>query len=344
VNEVSFHPIDDPGIARAWDELAQATAAGPFARHRWFSAWARAFEAQVEVAAVHGSDAFAAVIRRGGRLRAPVNEESPEFEIVAVTPSARDRLIRGILIEGNTSCDFLKVGREFSDAIRNAAADRRVSEEVIQRSPYLELTGDWDSYEGSLSPSFRQGLRRKGRRLQNEGEVAVECYDGRENLEELFREGLEVESSRWKAEQGTAIASRVETRDFYEAIARWLSEEEALRLWFLRVAGAPLAFRMDLIVEGVYYHLKGGYDPVSARFSPGLLLQHETVRHAFQQGLARYEFLGADEAYKMNWTKACRDRIALRIFGSGIRGRVAWLERAVARPLVKRILRHNPKA
>ena len=127
-------------------------------------------------------------------------------------------------------------------------------------------------------------------------------------------------------------------------MARSESESGALRLWFLRVGGVPIAFRMDLIVEGVYYHLKGGYDPERARFSPGLLLQHETVKHAFERGLARYEFLGANEPYKLNWTKTCRDRIALRVFGTGTRGRVAWLERSIARPLAKRVLRRDTEA
>jgi CelD/BcsL family acetyltransferase involved in cellulose biosynthesis len=98
-----------------------------------------------------------------------------------------------------------------------------------------------------------------------------------------------------------------------------------------------VAFRLDLVCDDVYYHLKGGYDPQWARFSPGLILQHETVRHALEAGLSRYEFLGADEPYKMNWTKTVNERSALRCFAPTIRGRAAWAKRAWVAPLGRRV-------
>jgi CelD/BcsL family acetyltransferase involved in cellulose biosynthesis len=112
-------------------------------------------------------------------------------------------------------------------------------------------------------------------------------------------------------------------------------------LWFLRKNDRPVAFRLDLEVHGVYYHLKGGYDTAYAPFSPGLLLQHATVAHAFDRGLDRYEFLGADEDYKLKWTKSTHERYSFRVFKRDPRGTIGWLDRAVARPVAKRVLRRG---
>ena len=46
--------------------------------------------------------------------------------------------------------------------------------------------------------------------------MELEITDGSADLERLLQEVLTVEASGWKGEAGTAIASRPETRSFYE--------------------------------------------------------------------------------------------------------------------------------
>lgn len=341
MSEVTILSAGDPAVGALWDELAEDTRAEPFSRRGWFEAWSRSFETPFEVAVFDEGPALIPIVREGRGVGTPVNQETPGFDVLAASSEARYRLLSGLIASTAGTCRFLKVGSADAAAIRSASGKRRLLGSVMQRSPFLEIAGPWGDYESSLSSSFRQGLRRKARRLRTEGEVTIERTDGRDDLGRLLDEGFEVESSRWKADQGTAIASRPETRDFYASVARWAAENHWLNLWFLRLNGRSIAFRFDLIVEGVYYHLKGGYDPALARHSPGLLLQHETIRHAFEQRLVRYEFLGADEPYKMNWAKDRRDRISIQVFGTGLRGGAAWLSTAYARPAAKRLLRRT---
>jgi CelD/BcsL family acetyltransferase involved in cellulose biosynthesis len=330
--------VSDVTLLRDWDDLAGSLGASPFVRPGWIVAWADAFGQPVEIATAGdgGVDAIAAVIRRSGRIAAPVNAETPEYSILASAPESHSAIVGGLVEEASASFEARKVSSSEGQAIA-AVSSRRFTREVMQRSPYLDIAGEWDGYESSLGSSFRQGLRRKARRLSDEGAVSFESHDGTSELESLLEEGFTIESSAWKAEQGTAISSSADTRAFYTDVARWAADRGWLRMWFVRLDGRPLAFRLDLEVEGVYYHLKGGYEPSFSRFSPGLLLQHESVKHAFSSGARRYEFLGADEPYKLNWTKTCRDRVAVRVFGRGPRGTAEWFARAVARPALRRL-------
>jgi CelD/BcsL family acetyltransferase involved in cellulose biosynthesis len=154
-----------------------------------------------------------------------------------------------------------------------------------------------------------------------------------------------VEGSGWKTAQGTAIVSRPETTLFYRLVARWAAERGSLRLAFLRLDGRPVAFHFTIEEGGSAYQLKGGYDPEFREFAPAQLLVQEMIRWAFARGLDTYEFLGADEAFKLDWTASLRERIALHAFPHSAAGAVAWTAQSYGRPLSKRArdaLRRSP--
>ena len=56
-------------------------------------------------------------------------------------------------------------------------------------------------------------LRRRRRRLEEEGRFSFEVVDGREQLPVLLDEGFAVEAAGWKGEQDKAISSRSEMSD-----------------------------------------------------------------------------------------------------------------------------------
>jgi CelD/BcsL family acetyltransferase involved in cellulose biosynthesis len=183
----------------------------------------------------------------------------------------------------------------------------------------------------------RSDLPRRLRRLQDEGCVTFDLSDGTDRLDELLEEGFAVESSGWKGAGNSAILSKAETHAFYTEIARWAVERGWLKLMFLRLDGRPLAFQYNLVHNGVWYYIKGGYDPAYSRFSPGRLLTRAALEHAFTLGLSTYEFLGGDEPYKLQWTSACHERTLFQAFAPSPRGMVDWCTHAYLRPLGKRI-------
>jgi len=103
-------------------------------------------------------------------------------------------------------------------------------------------------------------------------------------------------------------------------------------------SSSPIAFELNIEDDGVWYALKGGYDADFRKYGPGQLILLEILRHAYDRGLASYEFLGSDDAYKLQWTGRVRERWLFQAFA-----RVAGLPEYVlyryGRPLARKVLR-----
>ena len=164
----------------------------------------------------------------------------------------------------------------------------------------------------------------------------LEISGGDGRLAELLHEGFEVETSGWKARAGPAIVSKSQTRDFYTRVARWAAEQGSLRLAFLRLDERPLAFHFTIEEDGVAYQLKGGYDAEFREFGPGNLLISEMLAWAFRRGLRAYEFLGAEEEFKMDWSSGLRERLAIQALPRSPAGAAGWCAYACGRPAAKR--------
>jgi CelD/BcsL family acetyltransferase involved in cellulose biosynthesis len=318
-----------------WAGLAERTSASPFAHPGWIGTWADAFG---------GGRLSVHAVRREGRLVgiapfctqatgivSPTNWHTPEFGLVAEDAQARNELAAGLVERARHRLDvsFLSEGSDDLRAVRDAAAaaNRLVVDRSIQRSAYVEIDGDWDGYRSEVGSKALREVRRRRRKLEAEGGVTVEFRRPGEDLDELLEQGYAVEGSGWKDEQGTAIASRPETRRFYTDVARWAAEQGWLVLAFLRVDGRVAAFDFCLEHGGRTYVLKGGYDPAFRAFGPRTLLLHDSLERAFALGMRSYEFLGADEEYKRRWATGSHDRRRIQAFPrtpSGLAGYAAW--------------------
>jgi len=333
-------------IEAEWEGLAAEVAASPFAYPGWIRAWWDAF----------GRGAFATVaVRRGSRLvallplqrgratlRSASNWHSTSSGLLALDADAAERLGSALLALAPRSVvlaflDPAQPGLAECEGIARAAGYRILSR-TLERSPAIAIEGGWPEFESTRSRNLRADVGRRLRRLQEAGALELQVVDGSEGLDELLEEGFRVEASGWKGVRGTAIVSSPETRRFYEDTARWASGRGWLRLAFLRLDGVPIAFQYNLVAEGVHYHLKGGYDESFERFSPGKVLHRLLIERAFADGLRRYEFLGADEQYKLQWANTARDLVLLQAFRASPGGSAEWLAYAVGRPVAKRVV------
>jgi CelD/BcsL family acetyltransferase involved in cellulose biosynthesis len=154
----------------------------------------------------------------------------------------------------------------------------------------------------------------------------------------VLEDGVRVEAAGWKGQRGSAIASQSATLCFYRELAHWAADRGVLRLALLRVGGRAIAFDFALEDAGVHALLKTGFDPAYGKWAPGMLLRQEMLRRAFAVGLRRYDFLGADEPWKLEWTSATRERSLVQVFARSMSGRVTWNAYARGRPLAKRVL------
>jgi len=333
-------------LASEWEELARRVGAPPYVRPGWVAAWWRAFGAgHLEIRTLRRDGRLAAVLpiaRQRGAVRSATNFHTPQSGLLADDCSAATELARTLFAEKprRVSIASLVPGDAGMQACQRAAEETgyRFVVRPFQRSPYLEIEGDWTGYESRLSRSLLADVRQSWRRLGRQGQVSVEIADGRERLEALLKEAYAVEASGWKGARRMAIQSRPETEGFYTDVAHWAVEENMLRLFFLRLDRRPLAVYYALVENGCCHLLKGGYDPNHRRFSPGKLLMHAVVRHGFETGLSRIEFHGDAEPYKLLWADGVQEQKRFEAFPRSPAGQLAWAALAYGRPAAKRVL------
>lgn len=337
-----------------WDAVvARGPADVPFASHGWISAWLDAFApsaaplvlvARDAAGAPLGMAAFLEERRRGVvRLLAPANDHSCRVEwalgadagtaVAALWGHLRDRvewdvlLLRDVPRDGPTSVLLEPLAR----------ADRHPTGRWESlRTPVVRLGGG--SAEERTSARFRANLRRRARRLQELGAVAVRRSDGAGDVDAALSDFLAVEASGWKGKGGTAIALDPALVRFYRAIARDAAARGALAIRTLTLDGRPVAVHLGLVHRGVYLLPKTAYDESLGYVSPGQLLQREVLAECEARGLAAFDFLGPDMPWKSDWEPAHAPHDWLYVYRPSVAGRALHALRHRVRPIVKEVL------
>ena len=323
--------IEEPLVAD-WERLARQTRASPFLWPGWISAGWNAFGAgQLWILTAYENGRLTGVLplrRSHGALSSTTNLETPLFGFLATSEVVVKQLSHALFSEKPRRVDlsyFYPTDAEVS--LAHAAADAagyRTYADSVQAAPYITIDRAWDEYESGLRRKFRSELRRRRRRLEEEGRVTLEVSDGTERLDKLLEEGFRVEGAGWKGDYGTSINSHPATRRFYTDVAHWAAERGWLRLAFLRLNGRALAFDYCLEYNGTHYLLKTGYDPAYRKLGLGMIIRYLMLARAFSEGLATYNFLGVgsdcEHEWKREWTDRQQERLFLRMFASTVLG------------------------
>jgi CelD/BcsL family acetyltransferase involved in cellulose biosynthesis len=206
-----------------------------------------------------------------------------------------------------------------------AARGHVTQRQALWMCPYLDLTGDWESYLQSVSRSRRHALRYLDRSLRRDHAVTITDYAG-DRVEEGWRHLVVLHARRW-AEGGREGAFR-EPR--VERLHRRFTAELARRgeLWLttLDVDGEPAAAWYGFACGDTVYYYQSGRDPRWERESVGQVLLAAMVRRAMERGFKRFDFLRGEEPYKRQWTTTGQTAEEITIFRRGLRGR--WLRGA----------------
>ncbi len=324
-----------------WNSLVGCSGvAHPFVLHQTVRAWWEAFgqDRQMRVlVARQGRQAIAIAplmlcqermygvqVRELGFI---YNAQTPRFDFIVAPghPSAYQALWRRI-DELGPSWDVLK----FSQVAAGSALLGEL-ERACQtygwvhgawpsiESPYLRLPSNWDEYFEKLPRERRANLRRRLKRLEERGPVALEVITGGEQVETALADGFRMEAAAWKGGHGTAIASDPATARFYTRLAERMAAAGYLYLAFLKVGGNRVAFDYCLTFGRNLFTLKPGYEPEYRTFSPGNLLRTLYCQDAIAKGLEEYDFLGGADPWKLEWTAERRSHHWLFAFQKGFR-------------------------
>ncbi len=181
-----------------------------------------------------------------------------------------DELIRWTGRQRILAFDLLGTGGPVESAI-NQAMSTRHHEPVIGNS-FERAVLHQDENGCVLGGRVRREVSRIGRRLEKEmgaPPVVVERGDEPAAIDEF----LELEASGWKAENGTALASRPEHAQFFREVCADFAGRGCLLLRSLEVSGRPVAMKCSLISGNVVFCFKSAFDERYASSSPGFQLE-----------------------------------------------------------------------
>ena len=165
-------------------------------------------------------------------------------------------------------------------ALGRALADTNRPAATVMRSARAMLSSRLDAegyLQNSLTPKKRKELRRQHRRLEEQGQLAVERTGEAEGVAAWSEEFLALERSGWKGAAGSALACHAATaRLFGEALAGAARQGRLERLT-IRLDGRPIAMLASFVCPPGGFSFKTAFDERFARYSPGVLLQRENL-------------------------------------------------------------------
>jgi CelD/BcsL family acetyltransferase involved in cellulose biosynthesis len=189
-------------------------------------------------------------------------------------------------------------------------------------SPYLELTGTWDTYWGSLPAKFRSNVRNRLSRLTPLGEPALEIISDKTEIARACGDTWRLEASGWKDKEGTSITSDPAVEKFYTLLAERAADRGWLQLLFLTVGGRRIAVSYSAMYDGRLFLLKTGHDREFHTCSPFKLLTYFAAQDGYANGLREIDFLGDTESWKQEWAQATRAHDWLFMFSNSRRARL----------------------
>lgn len=205
---------------------------------------------------------------------------------------------------------------------------------------WLEISGNFEEYWAARGKNLRQNLRKQRTKLESDG-VVVEFMQLREPEEvapALDRYGA-LESSGWKAGEGTAIHPDNEQGRFYKRLLEQAARRRETLICEYRFNGRTVAMNLGLLRSGTWVVLKTAYDEsVAKSFSPASLLREAELREFFQATgvVQRIEYYGRVMDWHTKLTAHQRTLYHLTCY------RWAWLKRLADRR--RRALARNAEA
>lgn len=161
----------------------------------------------------------------------------------------------------------------------------------------LALPGSWETYLACLEKKQRHELRRKLRRLTVSGEVTYRAVRSEEELAAVAGEFFQLFRDN-RPDKAAFLHPEMET--YFAALFSTTAREGLLNLGLLTCGGTLAAAVLCFDYGGRTYLYNNGYRQRFAPLSVGLLSKVLSLRESLERGMAVYDLLTGEEAYKFH--------------------------------------------
>jgi CelD/BcsL family acetyltransferase involved in cellulose biosynthesis len=191
--------------------------------------------------------------------------------------------------------------------------------------PVLRRGNDAETYVREfLSRKERQELRRRQKRLQEQGRLSHVVLNPGDDIGRWTEEFLQLEAAGWKGKEGSAMICSEANRRFLTETFRAAHRRGRLQIVGIDLDGKPLARCTAFIAGDGSYAFKPAYDEAFAKFSPGIIAEVARVRHLHE--LPGVQWMDSfTDANNSVLSRLWRDRLTVRslAFGTSTAGALA---------------------
>jgi CelD/BcsL family acetyltransferase involved in cellulose biosynthesis len=302
-----IEPLDDLADVdhSEWNRLADGSR-NLFATREWISTWWQIFGHRGSLMSVAFRDPRGALValvplyvNSKRELRFLGHGEADQLGPVCA-PSDRPAVaaaMRQALVESRSRFDVF-VGDDLPerDGWGSAIGARPVRRTT---SPIVCGRGrNWQGYQATQSPNFRQQARRRERRLARDHSLRYRLTQDASLLDADLDVLLRLHQVRW---DGRSRSFAGERATLHRAFAAKALERGWLRLWIAELDGRPAAAWYGFRYGGAEWYYQAGRDRRYDRQSIGFVLLAHTIRSAFDDGIEEYRLLRGAERYKLRF-------------------------------------------
>jgi CelD/BcsL family acetyltransferase involved in cellulose biosynthesis len=324
-------------LAGEWDALVLAMPRpSPFLLHGWLRAWWAEYGGGRRRLAVHvahedgrltGALPLFVERRFGVRVAHVIGQDAAALADVLVAPGADPATAERLLERAASDADLADVFGLAADSV----LARRMR--LIQRAeaPVLDIGEGWDAVYRERTSSKRRNLhRRRRRQLQELGELTFTVAREPAALAAALEEAFRLHEARWRDRPEASGFATAAGRRFHRAALEALAPAGVARIALLGVGGRAVACNYFFVLGDRMYFHELAFDPQFARWSPGQVTTLDTLAAAAAEGIARVEFLGGAERYKLELADRLEPLYQGLGLASGRRGRAAVAVRTAA--------------
>jgi CelD/BcsL family acetyltransferase involved in cellulose biosynthesis len=180
----------------------------------------------------------------------------------------------------------------------------------------------WDSYLATLGSAHRANVRRRLRTLERQFQTRFEQVTTESERSEALLALCAFHERRFDTRGGSTAFITPALRAFQDEATRRALECGWLRMYVLRLDGAPAGVMYGFFYDRQFYFYQHGFDDRYERYSIGLVLMALTIRAAIAEDAQTFDMLWGTEPYKWLWAREANTLRQINLFPPHLGGRI----------------------